>query len=418
MFEDPLLLARAQFALTASVHYLFVALTLGLAPFILFGQLSATLRRDEARMRAVRFWGGLYVVNYAMGVLSGLVMELQLALNWSGLSDMFGYAFGAPLAVETMGAFFVESTFLGLWIFGWDRMSRWAHLMCFAVVTATAYLSAFWVLVANGFLRYPVGGLRIEDGTARVSDPAALMANPSTLMALGHITAGALLLGSSVVIAVSAYHLARRNDPDRIFGRGIRWGIVVFALALEPTAHIGGMQFSLYDKTPPASGLTYSPEEIEAIEAGSGGAGSIGAVGEVVMFSAWALMFFIVPVLLLTWLVRRLDRWRGVLWPLVLLPFLPYAASVGGWLARETQRQPWAVEDLLTTADAVTDMTPGMAVLSFSLFTLAFAVLAAVTYVLLVRFARLGPEGGPLAPARTGGPIAGEADGRPPVHTF
>ncbi|KIH98358.1 cytochrome bd ubiquinol oxidase subunit I [Streptomonospora alba] len=418
MFQDPLLLARVQFALTASVHYIFVALTLGLAPFILFGQLGATLRRDEARMRAVRFWGGLYVVNYAMGVLSGLVMELQLALNWSGLGDMFGYAFGAPLAVETMGAFFVESTFLGLWIFGWDRMSRWAHLMCFAVVTGTAYLSAYWVLVANGFLRYPVGGLRIEDGTARVSDPAALMANPSTLMAFGHICLSALVLGSAVVIAVSAYHLARRNDPDRMFGRGIRWGTAVFALALYPTAHVGVMQFALYDRVPPGSGLTYGPEEIAAIEAEGSAPGFFDAFGDGLMMGSWALMSVITLVLLAVWLLRRLDRWRGVLWPLVLLPFLPYGASVGGWVLRETQRQPWAVEDLLTTADAMTDMTPSMAAVSFSLFTLAFAALATVTYVLLVRYARLGPELGPLAPLRTKGPAEGDDAELPTVHTF
>jgi len=416
MFDDPLLLARVQFALTASVHYLFVALTLGLAPFILFGQLRATLRRDEARMRAVRFWGGLYLLNYAMGVLSGLVMELQLALNWSGLSDVFGYAFGAPLAIETMGAFFVESTFLGLWRFGWDRMSRWAHFACFAVVAATAYLSAYWVLVANGFLRYPVG-LRMEDGVARISDPVALMTNPSTLMALGHIVTSSLLLGSAVVIAVSAYHLARRNDPDRMFGRGIRSGTAVFALAVMPTAAVGGMQFALYERVPPASGLTYTDAEIAAIESGSDASGVFRLIGDGMMMGFWSLMFFLAPLLLAAWVFRGLDRWRWLLWPLVLLPFLPYGASVAGWLLRETQRQPWAVEDLLTTADAMTDMTPGMAMLSFSLFTLAFAVLATVTYRLLVRFARLGPESGPLAPARTGRP-AEEAAPQPPAHTY
>ncbi|QBI55589.1 cytochrome ubiquinol oxidase subunit I [Streptomonospora litoralis] len=417
MFEDPLLLARAQFALTASVHYLFVALTLGLAPFILFGQLRATLRRDESRMRAVRFWGGLYLVNYAMGVLSGLVMELQLALNWSGLSDVFGYAFGAPLAVETMGAFFVESTFLGLWIFGWDRMSRRAHLACFAVVTLTAYLSAYWVLVANGFLRYPVG-LRMEDGTARISDPVALMANPSTLLALGHITVSSLLLGATVVVAVSAYHLARRSDADRMFGRGIRQGTAVLAAALIPTMLIGGLQFPVHDGAPPASGLTYSAAEIAAIEERAPSGNVFWAIGDTLMFGGWFLLVLLGLLLLAAWTFRGLDRWRWLLWPLTMAPFLPYGASVGGWLVRETQRQPWAVEDLLTTADAMTDMTPGMAVLSFSLFTAAFAVLATVTYRLLVHFARLGPERGPLAPAATGGPSDGDADADVAVHTY
>ncbi|MBV2365813.1 cytochrome ubiquinol oxidase subunit I [Streptomonospora nanhaiensis] len=408
MFDDPLILARLQFALTASTHYIFVAFTLGLAPFILFGQLSATLRRDADRMRGVRFWGGLYVVNYAMGVLSGLVMELQLALNWSGLSDMFGHVFGAPLAVETMGAFFVESTFLGLWIFGWDRMGRWAHLACFGVVTATAYLSAYWVLVSNGFLKYPVG-FRVEDGTAVLTDPVAMLTNPATLLALGHIALSALLLGGAVVMAVSAYHLARRSDPYGVFSRGIRRGLVVFAAALMPTAAVGGMQFALYDMVPPTSGSTYSAQEIEAIEARYAANSQlelVGGLGDAFMMGFWSLMFFLTPVLLLAWLLRGLDRWRWLLWPLTFLPFLPYIASVAGWALRETGRQPWVVEDLLTTADAMTDMTPGMAVVSFSLFTLAFAVLATVTYALLVRYAVRGPDRGPLTPAAPEPPAA------------
>ncbi|MDA8371735.1 MAG: cytochrome ubiquinol oxidase subunit I [Nocardiopsaceae bacterium] len=415
MLDDPLLLARLQFALTAGTHYLFVAFTLGLAPLILLSQLSATLRRDEARMRAVRFWGGLYVVNYGMGVLSGLVMELQLATNWSGLNDMFGYAFAAPLAVETMGAFFIESTFLGLWIFGWDRMGRWAHLTCFAVVTATAYASAYWVLVANGFLKYPVG-VEIEDGVAVLTDPVALMTNPSTLMAFAHVVTSTLLVGGLVVAAVSAYHLAHRNDPDRMFSRGIRRAAVVLGAAVIPTVVTGGTQFSLFGQDPPTSGLTYTPAEIAAIEDGYGAAPAASAIsltGEAVMMTAWTLISLIPLLMLLMWLIRRLDRWRWFHWLLVFSPFLAYAASTGGWVFREVGRQPWTVTHHLTTADAVTDMSPGLAVVSFSLFTAAFAVLACVTYWLLVRFARRGPESGPLVPA-----AEPESDPVMPTHVF
>ena len=154
-----------------------------------------------------------------MGVLSGLVMELQLALNWSGLNDVFGHVFSAPLAVETVAAFFTESTFLGLWIFGWDRMNRWLHLACFGVVTLTAYLSAFWVLVSNGFLKNPVG-FEMRDGVAVLTDPAALVTNPSALLAFGHVAVSALLVGGLVMAGVSAYHLRRGNDPDGMFRHG------------------------------------------------------------------------------------------------------------------------------------------------------------------------------------------------------
>ncbi len=331
MFEDPLLLARLQFALTASTHYIFVALTLGLAPFILFGQLRATLRGDEALMLGGRFWGGLYLVNYGMGVLSGLVMELQLATNWSGLGDMFGYAFGAPLAVETMAAFFIESTFLGLWIFGWDRMGRWSHLACFAVVAATAYASAYWVLVANGFLKNPVG-FEIRGGVAVLTDPRALLANPAALLAFGHIVAGALLLGGLVVAAVSAYHLARGNDPGGMYRRGITSGVTVAALALLPVAAFGGTQYAMFGQEPPTSGRTLSGTEIAGIEESYNGAAAeaFGVAGHLLMLLCWTAMVGVAAVGLFLWLIRRLHRWRWFHWILVFCPFLPTPRAWAG----------------------------------------------------------------------------------------
>ncbi|PSL01063.1 cytochrome bd-I ubiquinol oxidase subunit 1 apoprotein [Murinocardiopsis flavida] len=413
MFDDPLMWARLQFALTAGTHYLFVAFTLGMAPVILFAQLNAARRRDEARMRAVRFWGGLYLVNYGMGILSGLVMELQLALNWSGLNEMFGYAFAAPLAVETMVAFFIESTFLGLWIFGWDRMGRWAHWSCFLVVTLTAYLSAYWVLVANGFMRFPVG-FEIRDGVAVLTDIGALAANPSTLLAFAHIIAGSLLVGGLIVAAVSAYHLVRGYDPDGMFGRGIRTGALLTAIGAFPTVTFGGMQYMVRGMENPTKGMTLSAAEIEAVER-SRGAGTevVAGLGSAVMTFAWLFISVLAVLMLLAWLVRRIDRWRWLHWVLVFAPFLPFGATIGGWVEREVGRQPWAVQYHLTTADAVTPMTNGQAALSFVLFTVSFAVLATVTWFLIVRFARRGPDGSPLAPQQVPA-----AEPPAPVHRF
>ena len=438
MFEDPLALARLQFALTAATHYMFVALTLGLAPYVLFTQVSATLRGDRSRMTAVRFWGGLYVVNYGMGVLSGLVMELQLALNWSGLQETFGYSFAAPLAIETMTAFFVESTFLGLWIFGWDRMGRWAHLFCFLVVTATAYSSAWWVLVSNGFLRHPVG-FEMVDGVAHMNDPVAMLTNPAALFAFGHVVTGALALGALVVGAVCAYHLMRGWDHDGVFRRGLGYSAIMMCVMPFLVVTFGGMQFSYFDRDPPTSGLTRTAEEIEAIEAAgqSPFVSAANVTGDVVMMTSWALMFFLGPLMVLVFpliaerrgALGRILRlapgprlfggrppwWvRWALAPLLFAPVLPYLASVGGWVYRETNRQPWVVVHHLTTADAVTPMSPGAAVVSFTLFTIAFGVLAVVTYWLLIRYARRGPEGGPLAERREAEP----AEPLPPVHTF
>ncbi|MGW8437300.1 cytochrome ubiquinol oxidase subunit I [Nocardiopsis sp. NPDC055879] len=438
MFEDPLILMRLQFGLTAATHYMFVALTLGLAPYILFTQLVATLRGDRSRMTAVRFWGGLYVVNYGMGVLSGLVMELQLALNWSGLQETFGYSFAAPLAIETMTAFFVESTFLGLWIFGWDRMGRWAHLFCFLVVTATAFSSAWWVLVSNGFLRHPVG-FEMVDGIAHMSDPVAMLTNPAALFAFAHVVTGALTLGALVVGAVCAHHLMRGRDDEGVFRRGIGYSAIMMCVMPFLVVTFGGMQFQIFDVDPPTSGLTYTSEQIETIETAgqSSFVSAVNTAGDVVMMTSWALMFFGGPLMVLVFplfserrgaLGRMLrlapgsqlfagrPAWwiRWSLAPLLVAPVLPYLASVGGWVFRETNRQPWVVVHHLTTADAVTPMSPGTAVVSFTLFTVAFAVLATVTYWLLIRYGRRGPEGGPLAERREVEPV----ESTPPIHTF
>lgn len=438
MFEDPLILMRLQFGLTAATHYMFVALTLGLAPYILFTQLVATLRGDRSRMTAVRFWGGLYVVNYGMGVLSGLVMELQLALNWSGLQETFGYSFAAPLAIETMTAFFVESTFLGLWIFGWDRMGRWAHLFCFLVVTATAFSSAWWVLVSNGFLRHPVG-FEMVDGIAHMSDPVAMLTNPAALLAFAHVVTGALTLGALVVSAVCAHHLMRGRDHDGVFRRGIGYSAIMMCVMPFLVVTFGGMQHQIFGQDPPTSGLTYTSEQIGTIESAgeSSFLSAVNTAGEVAMVTGWMIMFFAGPLMVLVFplfserrgpLGRMLrlapgpqlfagrPAWwiRWPLAPLLVAPVLPYLASVGGWVFRETNRQPWVVVHHLTTADAVTPMSPGAAVVSFTLFTVAFAVLATVTYWLLIRYGRRGPEGGPLAERREVEPV----EPVPPVHTF
>lgn len=225
MNPDVLDLARLQFALTAGGHFLFVALTLGLATVVAVVQTVATIGRKPLHARMVRYWGQLYVINYAVGIVTGIVMEFQFGMSWSGLTHYAGNVFGASLAVETIVAFFVESTFLGLWIFGWHRFNRWVHLAMIWVVTLTAYLSAYWILVSNGFLNHPVG-YRVEGGDRLVlDDPVAVLTNPSALLAFGHILAGALLTAGFFVAGVSAYHLFRRTSEWEFFGRSLRIGV-------------------------------------------------------------------------------------------------------------------------------------------------------------------------------------------------
>ncbi|URN12449.1 cytochrome ubiquinol oxidase subunit I [Streptomyces radiopugnans] len=220
-------LARWQFALTAAAHFLFVSLTLGLATVVTAVQTWAVLRRGSGgdggrdaavRARMVRFWGQLYVVNYAVGIATGIAMEFQFGLAWSGLGHYAGDVLGASLAMETIVAFFVESTFLGLWIFGWNRFGPRLHCALLWVVTGTAYLSAYWILVANGFLNHPVGYARTAHGI-ELADAPAVLANPSTLLAFGHIAGGALLTAAFFVAGVSAYHLQPARHVPSVRGR-------------------------------------------------------------------------------------------------------------------------------------------------------------------------------------------------------
>ncbi|MGH3097708.1 MAG: cytochrome ubiquinol oxidase subunit I, partial [Streptosporangiales bacterium] len=197
-------LARIQFALTANVHFLFVVVTLGLAPLVAIMQTRYVLTGRDVHKTMTRFFGQIYVVNYGIGIVTGLVMEFQFGLNWTGVSQVAGQVFGAPLALETLIAFFAEATFLGMWIFGWDRLPKAVHLALIYLVTLTAYASAYFIMVANGFLQHPVGAA-LHDGTARITDVAALLTNPNAIGAVAHIVPAAVFVGGVVVAGISAW---------------------------------------------------------------------------------------------------------------------------------------------------------------------------------------------------------------------
>jgi cytochrome bd ubiquinol oxidase subunit I len=381
-------LARLLFAFTAGTHFLFVSLTLGLAALVAITQTRAVLGGSAVHLRMVRFWGQLYVINYAVGIVTGLLMEFQFGLNWPGLTDRAQDVFGAPLALETLLAFFVESTFLGLWIFGWDRLNRYAHLALIWVVTLTAYASAYFVLVANGFLRNPVGYARVGD-VLRVDDAGRLFTNPASLLPLGHITAGAFLVAGFFVAGVSAWHLRRSGDRD-FFARSLRTGLVAVVLAIVPSVVFGISQFAGY-----LDGLDSRGFE-PALD---------------VMMTAW-LWMFVVALFALAKLVFRRWLLRGRIFFRVLMMTLPvpYVAMFAGWFYRETGRQPWAIYGVLRTEDAVRPMSePAMAATTAGVVAL-FAALAVVNIILLRRHARRGPDAAALGRA--------EAADAEPVPSF
>ncbi|MFF8770159.1 cytochrome ubiquinol oxidase subunit I [Kitasatospora sp. NPDC015120] len=426
-------LARLQFAATTSVHWLFVILTMGLVPLVAFMHTRAAFTRDPAtravRERMTRFWGQLYVINYAVGIVTGLVMEFQFGLSWSGLSKYAGNVFGAPLALETLVAFFAESTFLGMWIFGWGRLHRGVHVALIWLVALTAYASAFWIMVANGFLQHPVGH-EVRSGVAYLTDFGALLTNDNALVALGHVALAALTTGGVFVAGVSTWHFAKGTRETALFRSSLRLGVWVAMLSSFFVVVVGNLQVPVIERTQPMKA---------AVLEGSGVAEEQARLvaqygpGDYVPWQGWVkgsmdlmsglgnlvstITFVAVFLLLKDLLVRK--RWLCYLMTAI-IP-LPFIASVGGWVVREIGRQPWLVYGELTVDDALSHVGRGSLAVSCTVFVAVFAALAAVNWTLITRFARRGPDGAQLGaadPADDELPEAGGSGETLPVPAF
>ncbi|MFE4023182.1 cytochrome ubiquinol oxidase subunit I [Streptomyces sp. NPDC059101] len=425
-------LARLQFAATTGIHWLFVILTMGLVPLVALMHTRAALTRDPveraARERMTRFWGQLYVINYAVGIVTGLVMEFQFGLSWSGLSKFAGNVFGAPLALETLIAFFAESTFLGMWIFGWGRLRRGVHVTLIWLVALTAYASGYWILVANGFLQYPVG-YEVRDGAAYLSDFGALLTNPSALLALAHLTLGALTTGGVFVAGVSAFHFARGTQETVLFRRSLRLGIVVGAVASFFVVIVGNLQFPLLDRTQPMKLAALENSGVAPLQAQLAARFGPGDyvpphdrlrismdVMTIVGNTVSTITFFAVFLLRKDLLVRR----RPLAYLMTAMIPFPFLASVGGWVFREVGRQPWLVYGQLKVEDAVSHVSRTALAVSCATFVAVFVALAVTNWTLIARFARRGPDAtqlGATEPPADDGPVDGP-DRSEPVPAF
>src|SRR6201982_2215053 len=211
-------LARIQFATTSIYHFIFVPLTLGLAPLVAVMQTLWHRSGDEAWLRLTRFFGTLLLINFAIGVATGLVQEFQFGMSWSVYSNFVGGVFGAPLAIEGLAAFMLEATFLGLWIFGWDRLSPRVHLATIWIAAAATWLSAYLILVANSWMQHPVG-YKLVDGKAQLTNLGALLSNEFALIAYLHTILAGLIFGSIVMLGICCWHLLRGRNVE-LFRRG------------------------------------------------------------------------------------------------------------------------------------------------------------------------------------------------------
>ena len=245
---DPLILSRWQFAITTIFHFFFVPLTLGLSLIIAIMETKYVRSGDETYKRMVKFWGKLFVINYAAGVVTGIVQEFHFGLNWSQYSRFVGDVFGAPLAIEGLTAFFLESTFIGIWIFGWDKLSKGAHAAVMWMVALGSNLSALWILIANSFMQNPVG-YAIENGRAVMTDFGALLANPNVHFQFLHVISAGFVTGGFVLLGLCAVHMLRKKGDLEIFRRTFRWAAIyalIGSIAVFLVGHAHGQWLGKY----------------------------------------------------------------------------------------------------------------------------------------------------------------------------
>ncbi|GAA0941775.1 cytochrome ubiquinol oxidase subunit I [Nonomuraea longicatena] len=415
MPAEAIVYARLQFALTAIAHWLFVALTLGLVTYVVIIQTIWTVTGNPRYERMTRFFGQLYLINYALGIATGIVMEFQLGLNWSGLTKVVGSVFGAPLAIETLVAFFLESTFLGIWIFGWNRLGKRLHLAMIWLTAISAWMSVIWVLMANSFLQHPVGHASAANGRLVLSDFAEFVGNPNFWHAVPHAAAAAMTTGAFFVAGVSAWHLRRlpAGHPDRAaFMFTLRLAVYSAPVFVFVTAFMGGNLLDVINVEQPIKGALADNDlalaaRLQEEMAARHGPGEYIPVHEfiyvtrtVMIWSAITMQALAVVTALMTVKDALLTRFA---WMLRILPWLipvPFLAGTAGWLFREVGRQPWVVYEILKTEDAISPgLTGGTLLASLIIFTLVVGTLAVTDWRLLTRFARRGPDGAHLGSA-------------------
>ncbi|MGH3453491.1 MAG: cytochrome ubiquinol oxidase subunit I [Nocardioidaceae bacterium] len=444
---DALELARWQFGITTVYHFLFVPLTIGLAFLVAIMQTAWVRTGNERWLGLTKFYGKLFLINFAMGVVTGIVQEFQFGMNWSSYSRFVGDIFGAPLAIEGLLAFFLESTFLGLWIFGWDRLPKRVHLATIWIAAIGTLLSAYFILAANSWMQNPVGFEYDESaGRAELNDFLAVLTNKVTLVTVPHTIFAAFLTAGAFVAGIAMWRLIRRPDEDRdAFRSALRLGAATVLVAGAGVIVSGDFQAkimtdvqpmkmaaaeALYDTDQPASfsvltiGTLDGSEEVFSVRipkllsflaegdpnAEVRGINDIQAEYErtygdgdyepsiPVAYWTFRLMMgmgflAIGAALWMLWAVRR-DRSPTSRWLLltaVVLPFLPLLGNSFGWIFTEMGRQPWIVFGLMQTSAGVSPGTTSAEVItSLSVFTLLYGGLAVVEVGLLLRYIRAG----------------------------
>ncbi len=449
---DSTILARWQFAIVTIYHFFYVPLTLGMTIFIALVETKYVKTGDEMYKRMAKFWGKVFLINFAIGVVTGIVQEFQFGMNWSEYSRFMGDIFGAPLAIEALLAFYMESTFIGLWVFGWDKISKKQHLATAWLVALGSNLSALWILIANSFMQHPQGyTIDPVSGRALMSDFAALVFNPNVQLQFPHVLTSGISLAGFVVMAFSAWHLLRKHEVELFrtsFSMAAKYALVGSVL-VATIGHFQG-QFlvkhqplkmasaeALWETEQPASlslfAITNEAKRENVVNVTvpymlsflsyNNFTGKVEGLNDLVAQAEaeYGPGDYLPPVTLNYWSFRTmvgagslmiLVALAGVFWSKdekllektlflkasVYAVILPYLAVTTGWLIAETGRWPWIVYGLQKVEDAVSPNVPAWNVaISLGLMIIIYTVFTIVAYKLAIKYGTGDVESLPAA---------------------
>jgi len=444
---DPVIIARLQFAVTTVYHFFFVPLTLGLSVIVALMETIYARTGREVYKDMTKFWGKLFLINFAMGVVTGIVQEFQFGMNWSQYSRFVGDIFGAPLAMEALMTFFLESTFLGIWIFGWDKLSKGMHAGVMWMVAIGGNASAIWILIANSFMQEPVGYV-LRNGRAEMTSFIDLLLNPNASVQIPHTILAGLSTGAFFVMGISAYHLIKKTSPD-LFRRSFQIAAMLGVIAIILVGLNGHSQAqhmissqpmkmaaaeALWTTESPASfsiltigDLTQREEvfsirlprllcllsfnnldcEVQGIynlqeqyEQEFGPGDYIPPVAFVywsfrIMVGAGTLMVGLALYALFIVMGDMVDGAERYLKFFQWAILLPYLANSAGWILAEVGRMPWVVYGLMRVEDAVSNtVSAGEVLVTLIGYTLVYGALIVATIYLMTKYAKAGPASG------------------------
>ena len=431
---EALFLSRMQFAVATLFHFLFVPLTLGLSFLLAIMETLYLKTGDEEYKRMAKFWGKIFGINFVVGVVTGLTLEFQFGTNWAGHSKYVGDIFGSILAIEATVAFFVESTFVALWFFGWKRLSPKVHAACIWLVAIASNMSAYWILVANSWMQHPVG-YTIQGGRAELADFWAIVTQPFAILTYLHAVIAGSLVAGFFVMGVSAYHLLRKSHVS-FFTRSFRIALIWTLIFSVAQVIEGDMHGRLVAATQPEKlaameaqwetmkgapfAMLLIPSEaqerniVDAIQipkflsylAKNDWNAEIRGLKSwpkedrppvTLVFWAFRLMVGLGFLFVLIAFVGMLKRKKleSSPWVLKIMLYtipLPYIASELGWIVTEVGRQPWIVYGVLRTSDAVSPIAGYQVAISLTAFIVLYSLLGLIAVFLMVKAAKKGPE--------------------------